>query len=556
VCFFPSVTWCFRHVFFGGGLRLATDTTSTPPDTAAVMLLDGLLTDGSSPDRPPTKCSPARVPPPQHLALLSNITIHPSHTSRASEPTHRHTAARARKYLDGVLHLVGPLNANMRTAFSFQTGVSISGRRGRDRERQRASPSDETSSLGSMDSDCVDSRFVNEQSVWRRGSDFWAVLGWAFRCAARHPHRWEHWRWWVEFMIGVLEADWDERTKLDVEQEGFDGDAPSMRLGSLLVGYIDDLRSERKNVQKEVIRTLMAFTDDDPSDQAVYREVFDRELALASKEPKRKRAITVVDLEKDQFGDYCGHEEEEDLVSEDEDMGMYHPPSPTPRKSRPTGRRRGKHKVKEPAAAPFRGPELADGVIETISLRLRLFRLLSAAADSVPDRFCKVADLYEMFSDRVRALPIPVFRLFIDTTGAALPDFIYPSFFRNLIMDLLPNNCPKPRDVDPGTDADDGISPAILRHCFLPFAANRVMVEDNAKLSLVLESMLWFIYGRDAMLDAEGLGAAVEKGIRAREEKTKRRAGREALTGTERTARLALERSARSLRVLVKVAGV
>ena len=82
------------------------------------------------------------------------------------------------------------------------------------------------------------------------------------------------------------------------------------------------------------------------------------------------------------------------------------------------------------------------------------------------------------------------------------------------------------------------------------------MVEDNAKLSLVLESMLWFIYGRDAMLDAEGLGAAVEKGIRAREEKTKRRAGREALTGTERTARLALERSARSLRVLVKVAGV
>lgn len=443
----------------------------------------------------------------------------------------------------------------MRTAFSFQTGVSVSGRGGRDRDRQRASPSDETSSLGSLDSDCVDNRLANEQSVWRRGSDFWAVLGWAFRCAARHPLRWEHWRGWLEFMVEVLEADWDERVKEDVEQEGFDGDGPSMRQGSLLVAYIDDLRRERKNVLKEVIRSLMAFTDDDPSDQAVYREVFDRELALASKEPKRKRAATVVDLEKDQFGDYCGHGEEEDLVSEDDDMGLHRPPSPTPKRSRPTGRRRGKPKVEEPAPAPPRGPEVADGIVETIPLRLRLFRLLSAVADFTPDRFCKVADLYEMFSDRVRALPIPMFRLFIDTTDAALPDFIYPSFFRNLVMDLLPNNCPEPRDVDPGTDADDGISPAILRHCFLPFAANRVMVEDNAKLSLVLECMLWFMYARD-VLDAEGLGAAVEKGIRAREEKTKRRAGREALTGTERAARLALERSARSLRVLVKVAGV
>lgn len=348
-------------------------------------------------------------------------------------------------------------------------------------------------------------------------------------------------------MVQVLESDWDERVNLDKEQS--DVNEHKMAKGSLLVAYLDDLRRERKNVLKEVIRALMAFTDDDASDKAIYREVFDRELATSCRKPKRKRSPAAVDLQNDKFGDYFDDMVGGDLESEDDDLPP--PASPTPGGKPKRGR--GKPQLEAPKVT-----RACEGLAETIPLRLRLFRILSAAADSLPDYFCRVSDLFERFTDRVRSLPLPLFRLFVESHPNLLMDEVQVSLLRRMAEDLLPHNVPLPESVDPETDARNGISPLLLERCFLPFAAGKVIPEENAKLSLVLESMLWFMYWKEALLDCEGgmMGRAIERGIKAREDKIKKRGYKDGVgvMAADREAREVLERSARSLRVLIQVA--
>lgn len=333
---------------------------------------------------------------------------------------------------------------------------------------------------------------------------------------------------------------------------------------SLFVAYIDDLRRERKNALKEVMRALMAFTDDDPSDKAAYHELFERELMVGPRKNKRKRANMAVDLEQDEFGDYLDWGDD-DFDSGDEDDEGENPQrssSPTPIRLKAGARSRkkpGQSTKREPVSS-FRA---SDGTADSVSLRLRLFRLLSAAANYLPDRFCAVDELYETFADRIRSLPLPMFRLFVESHSTTLPAFAHVSLLRHLAEELLPSSSsrPDPGDVDPVTDAEHGLSVIMAEQCFLPFAAGRVTAEDNAKLSLVLENMLWFIYAnRDIECD-EGLARAVERGIKAREDKIKRKGAAAQLAcrgapGPDSAAREALDRSARSLRLFVRIAGV
>ncbi|KAK1756145.1 hypothetical protein QBC47DRAFT_321207 [Echria macrotheca] len=547
----------------------------------AILLLDNLLTDGSP--TPPSdssssssgdrrgrevdakKTPAARVATPQQLAILNTLTIHPVYTSRLTEPTNAHVAARARIYLQGVLALVGPINANLRAAFAFSRhGGGGSGYRRESRfgTSGHTSPLESSSSVdGSTESsESLDGRMANEQSLWRRGTDFWAVLGWAFRCAAEHPHRWAFWRGWVEFMVEVLEVDWDEREALDETRLGGVDEKNKMVKGSLLVAYLEDVRKERKNVLKEVVRALLAFTDDDPTDKVIYREVFDRELAVGTgKGSKRKRSPTVLDLDNDKFGDYFDMAGDDDLGDEDEDEEEGSPPSPSPGMRRSTSRRgRGRGRPAKQDASSTTGPRISEAVADTINIRLRLFRILSAAANALPEYFCEVGDLYGMFTDRVRGMPLPLFRLFVESHTNNLPGVVEVEILRNLVDDLLPSSRPSPASVDPDTDAENGLSPVILEKCFLPFAAARVQPEENAKLAVVLESMMWFMWARGALSGegGGGLGRAVERGIRAREDKIRRRLEGLGVTAADREAKEVLDRSARSLRVLVTIGGL
>jgi hypothetical protein len=452
-----------------------------------------------------------------------------------------------------LLNIVGPINANLRAAFEFGGGYSSGrnhttittkkrtgskGPKNRTRARDSFSPSS-----GDSDGDSVGGQFARSQLLWRRAPDFWAVFGWALRCAAEYPHRWCHWRLWLEFMVGVLEADWDERLVRDEVSGRTARGKPAtpypLLSGSLLVGYLGDLRRERKNVPKEVMRALFAFSQegDVASDWAVFREVFERETVVGRGKSKRKRGDTVVDLENGQFGDYLDGDESESSS----DDGLM--PS-APRAQRKPGR-----KAKGVGTPAFC---LTDGIAETVPFRLRIFRLLSAVSFYVPDTFESVDELYERFTDHVRGLPLPMFRLFLEARPSILPEYVQVALLRTVIENLLPTH-PDPAVVDPQGGSGNAVTVRMMQKCFLPFPANKVTAEDNAKLSLALENLMWFIYSQIDVEYSEGLRKAVEAGIKAREDKIRRRGTASKGNAPDKAAREVLARSARNLRALVEV---
>ncbi|KAL2157002.1 hypothetical protein VTH06DRAFT_8622 [Thermothelomyces fergusii] len=471
--------------------------------TAAIHILSGLLSDGNTTaQRPPrhhllsgpkARSKPTLIPPPSQIALLATLIVHPAFTSRAPEISNIHAASHALSYLRGLLSTL----------------------------------------------------------LFRRAPDFWAVLGWCFRCAAEHPRtRWRHWRVWLDLVVAVLEADLDERLARDRrELDGRSANTDTtitttasssssssssppcypMLAGSIVVGYVEALTRERRSGGvREVLRALFAFSDGEvngPSDRAVFREVFERETAAASgAHNKRKRGEdAVVDLENGR------------------------------RKDGKAGR-----KPRGAAAAAGGGTPsftLTEAVAETVPFRLRIFRLLSAVSYYLPGALTPVDELYERFTDHVRALPLPAFRRFVEAHPSVLPEDVQVSVLRAVVEALLPPpRRPRPADADPA--ASTGVTVPVLLRCFLPFAAARVTAEDNAKLSLALESMAWLVYARvgfdhdeDEDDDPAELRRAVETGIRAREDRI-RKNGSAAADGA---AREVLARSARNLRTLVDV---
>ncbi|KAK3375267.1 hypothetical protein B0H63DRAFT_400979 [Podospora didyma] len=535
----------------------------------AILLLEGLLSDGNTMlprggryaatlQRP----KPARIPPPSHIALLSTLTIHPTFTSRLVEHNNS-IAAQSMKYLRGLLATAGPVHANLCEAFRFSNG-RVDGSHNR---RWGSSVSGNRSGSPDEESDSIGGKLAVEQSLWQRAPDFWSAMGWAFHCSVAHPHRWRHWKVWLRFMVDVLEKDWDERLAQDQENHALGNGKEACKFPmlqrSLFAAYLDDLRKERKNVLREVIRSLFAFVDNDQaSDKVTYKEVFDRETATATSRSKRKRADTVVDLENNQFGDYLDADDF-DFSAEEDDSKQRMPKAttvPRARRGRLPRREQRESALTSTSITPNPRGEFGvpEGVAESIPLRLRLFRLLSNASFYIPNPFTSTAELYETFADRVRESPLPIFRLFIESQSDALPREVCVSLLRQIVEQLLPTNRPDPDDVDPEINSIHGLSFVMMQKCFLPFAAVTITAEDNAKLSLGLENILWYMYSQEPGLPGTRLAKAIETGIKARENKIKdkMKRTRTAASGAHDPADMArevLDRSARNLRVFMDI---
>lgn len=286
------------------------------------------------------------------MAVLATLAIHPKHTSKLADSAAHDVSSLAMSYLRTVLATVGPVNANLRDAFLFRGEAG--------RRRQSA----ESSGLNGMESDedHVRGKTANKGSVWARGQDFWKVLGWAFNCSAHHPHRWRWWKPWLEYMVDVLEADYEERKRLDVEREGSQEPCEYQLLQeSLLVSYIMP-KNSRVSPVKPIISAL--FADGSTSSQAIFKEVFARENKVASKSSK-KRKRDRVDLENDKFGDY----------DDDSSTGGSEPPTPEHLRVLTMD-------VKNETAL-WTGTSL----LETIPLRQRLFALVRSPHKNNPAPF-------------------------------------------------------------------------------------------------------------------------------------------------------------------------
>ncbi|KAK4204392.1 hypothetical protein QBC40DRAFT_332417 [Triangularia verruculosa] len=522
---------------------------------AALSLLHDLLSQCAS-FSPPSKNQASRppekvyVPPPHQLAFLSSLAIHPRFTSAplSEDKTSSSTrdGAAALSYLRGLLSVAGPVNANFRQAFEFKPAPSSLGRIRRSK-RGDLFGDWPTSDMSGTDSDASSSdvmggTFAKTGVLWHRATDFWQVLGWSFWCAAFAPGRWNYWKPWLEFVVTVLEQDWDDRLAMDEKTTTEDEPYPMLR-NSLLVNYLEDINRQRKHVLKEVMRALTFALE--AGEKETYGEVFPGEKVVGSRQVKRKRADTVLDLENGCFGDY----EDDDLDLEGEGDSQEMPSGSVRSMSRV--RRRTQKAMDSDCGPPVAMFRLTDGVAETIPLRLRIFRLLSAAAHYLPDASFPTPELYQSFSDKVRTSPLPVFRLFMEAHND-LPGFVKVSLYRNIVDDLLPNGLPDPGDVDPESDSRNGISEVMMQKCFLPFPAGRITAEDNAKLSLLLENMLWYLYSATEVTDTKRLKQAIETGIKAREAKIK---GRGRGNAVDKLAREMLTRSTNNLRLFVRILG-
>ena len=443
----------------------------------ALSLLTTTLTSGA------TSYSPLAtfLPPPQYIALIATLAVHPSLTTRAKTLDRLQAANLALRYLRLLLKHAGPVNSNLNEAFSFSS-LSLSSRRGGSGRRRTTG---EGTDLPVNGSDGVDTELANAGSLWARAEDFWQVVGWCFNCSILHKRRWERWSAWLRYMLEVLEADWDTREH---------GEEDESREKSLIMKYINS-GTTTAGRQRKILRAV--FADGRTKSVAEFGEVWKNETKELKKDTDVRRADKKIDIESNDYGDYMEDEDDEDLEDSPEELSS----SP------------------EQASQPQDSiPNVADdlGGMDSINLRLRLLSLLSKVSAVLPNDFTDLNTLYDNFLEHFRSLSIPAFFLVISpTTLRVFTPAAASSLAQYILRSLIAASAPLP--------LNDNISQDILETSYLPYTANTISVVDNTRVSLCIETLLRLLDFHVGLAWTPGLQEAAEAGIKARSAKAKKK---------------------------------
>lgn len=319
----------------------------------ALFLENDLLTSTSNLD------APCFVPPASHISIISSLLVHPTYTTRSKDPRDRSdTLPKALAYLQNILTIVGPRNAKLGEAFAFK---AQSNRRANARDRRHAREASTDSDEG-LNED-LESSLATTDSIWAKAQDFWHVVGWIFNCSVACKERWEYWKIWLSYMIDVIETDWQERERRDLEAyeqlQNSDVRAEIVteaRVDSILCQYISDNRIT--SPYKRLIRSI--FADGNGKFLTEFPEVFAKETMRIQKDTsgRKRQKLGQVDLEN---GDFGGYGSSDDEVLEDIQQGLTPPgSSPEARDVYDTG---------EDASVALGGQE-------SVTLRLRLMALV------------------------------------------------------------------------------------------------------------------------------------------------------------------------------------
>ncbi|KAL4972064.1 hypothetical protein BDW66DRAFT_144955 [Aspergillus desertorum] len=427
----------------------------------------------------PDPSTPIFIPSQQHLALAATFLVHPSTTSRPKTTEEQEAPSVSLRLLRLVNNLVGPINGNFNKAFRFKHFETSrhGGRRHIDDTAEDLKTNGEQK--WNLDKD-INIDLAHSASVWSRAEDFWHAVGWAFNCAVLHPARWKYWRIWLEFMCEVLEADWDERQRR--REEGRSHDDQILK-DSMIVNYINT-STAGSGRDRRILRAI--FADGGTSAVNEFREVFHKELKLSQKKTGKEKATrkrgAAVDIDAEEYGDFY-------LSTDHEDEG-----SSSGRESK--RRRRGaaaRSKKDAEKAAPDRNldsatsdPTLASSLLgdfSSLALRQRLCHLLSNVSQFIPTSFMDLSDLYQLFVENIRPLPLPIYQAFV--SPLALPNFssaAHSTLCEFLLYRLRESSAPD--------SEEEYLSQAKLEECFLGFAAATSSLSDNAKMSIALEALL------------------------------------------------------------------
>ncbi|KAI5925007.1 hypothetical protein F4810DRAFT_718843 [Camillea tinctor] len=497
-------------------------------------LLNSLLSSRRHGQRHPAYC-----PPPSQLSLLNTLIVHPDFTTRPKEHNWPEVAVESLIYLRSILSLFGPINAGFKEATRFipTSAYSRSSTPGSDIEL------DDTHDDTRRDADerglvRLSGRH-SDNSIWRKGQDFFCVVGWAFNCSVMYPARWRHWKQWLEFMLELIESDLEERRRLDVES-GQD-ENPHLQ-ESILAGYLNQ-RSGRTagGGVKWIVKAI--FADGSHASRSIFQEIWNKEHKGMSHTALNKRKREKVNIEKGDFGGWLDN----DSVYSSQ---ASEPPTPQKRRTNSGRLDRSDFQALEPT------------FMESVPLRQRLFSALSYLCFYLSDPPLDLTDLYETFETAVKSQPLPIFAALVSHPTSALRVESQITILRGMTELLVPSSAPSPAKIDRARHDAGGISPRILERCFLPFPANTIAPEDNAKLSLLLENLVQISWSAEEGERFEDLAQAVRKGVEAREakakgKKTSARRGARAGAGNgdtaEEEARRVLELSGQRLLALVEV---
>lgn len=487
-------------------------------------LLLSLLTAGSRSNA----SLPAFLPPPNYLALVATLAVHPTLTTRARSPKQIEESNLALRYLRLILKVVGPVNSSLDDAFIF-SGIGTSSRRGGS-GRRRTIPGDESPTGG--DPDDIENDLAQTGAIWNQAEDIWQVIGWAFNCSVLHQKRWTRWRLWIEYMLDLFEEDWDARgpqvdQDINSDEEGED----DPREKSMIVKSLsaDGITTGR---ERKIVRAI--FADGSPRSAAEFPEIWKNETKERKKDGEPKKTATKIDIEADNYGDYLDEDADSDLEESDADHAEALSKLP--------------HKPSSPLTQPT---DLAAplGGTPAINLRLRLLSLLSTVSATLPSTFTTLGSLHDSYLEHIRPLPVPTFFMLISPSNLRFfPAPAASSLTQYILRSLITTSAPLP--------AGDDLTQEALEKNHLPFAANTSSIADNVKVSLCVETLLRLLDRHVGLSWTPALQDAVELGITARDTKatkpSKKRA-KDASGGDEKTW---LRASAERMRSLVLTATI
>ncbi|EFQ97895.1 hypothetical protein MGYG_00932 [Nannizzia gypsea CBS 118893] len=463
------------------------------------------------------------APPSQYLALAATLTVHPTTTTRSKSEEYLAASNSALHLLNLANKNLGPINSRFRDTFVFNRFANS-------RNESRYA-TDGESALSGADGTRVEPLnldLAQGNSLWSRAEDFWHVVGWALNCSILHPKRWARWHLFLQLMCDILEDDWKAREKIynDMPNTGTKSKKDcSVLIDSLLFTYISTA-SDHVGSDRRILRAI--FADGSQSSTNEFREIFRNELQEVTKDKAQAaRRKGDINIDEEIYGDYLDNPEPEEEDDEDLDDPMHKPsgsssradPNRVKRQRRSTRKKSGKDDI--PSDHEDEGPISAQydkldhlGSLDSLTIRQRLLHLLSRVSNTIPEHFMTLDRLYSFYVEFIRHLPLPTFQLFVSPSILThFPSACQTTLCEMLLFTMLENAAPNSREKY--------LSQTKLERCFLPFTAKTHSVIDNAKVSILLESLIRLLASSGMILSRPQLADAVSKGIEARSKKAR-----------------------------------
>jgi len=424
----------------------------------------------------------------------------------------KHTASdEALRYLHHLNSLTSADASGLAKALQFRDSGSSRSKRARGRQ------SDLSSDEENDDPGRIRSTYAKKESLFGNAEDFWAAVGWAFNCSVAHKNRWERWRLWLEFMFDVLEDDLDERHRQAQESPDKKDKIFSK---SLLATYLAPFIDQGRNPKRRIMRAILADGTQPSINQfpSVYVNETRPPKSKADSKIGTKRSL---DLDQGEFGDYFDSDSDDN--NDTTPAGRTSTRHSSTNASRQDSPDSSTTTPQPPTPTSQTSPFATHGGSSSLHLRLRLLSLLSHFSSLAPALFLDPEDLFDLYTEFLRPLPLPVFSFLLlpnttttTTTTTGLDPNSLASLTQMLLRPLLSSSAP--------ISNANSLTPASFATHFAPFSANVANATENARVGVCVEVLLRLLWTEGALEFAgaevrEKVREAVEEGIRAREER-------------------------------------